>query len=172
MTVQKQHVRNMPMNRRVHCTHTTEIHAPAGKIFTLLCPVREYEWIDGWDCSLVFTGSGTNEEGCIFIEAIMGPVLAGSPVSSTWITNRYDEENRHIQFVIFVHDLAVVRYDVTLTDRGNGLTRAEMKFEITAMNDEIGRLSDEEIKARLMGIVDFLVKALKHYCETGEMLKV
>jgi hypothetical protein len=172
MDVRNKHIQNMPKNRRVYCTHATEIHAPAGKVFTLLCPVAEYEWIDGWGCNLVFTKSGTNEEGCIFTEGIMGPVLAGSPASSTWLTNRYDEENHHIEFVIFVHDKAVVRYDVTLTDRDNGLTCVEMKFEITAMNDEIGRLSDEEIRARLMGIVDFLAKALKHYCETGEMLKV
>jgi hypothetical protein len=172
MDVGKQHVQNMPNNRRVHCTHATEIHAPAGKVFKLLCPVAEYNWIEGWDCSLVFTGSGTNEEGCIFTEKIMGPVFAGSPVSSTWITNRYDEENRHIQFVIFMHDKAVIRYDVTLADGDSGLTRVEMKFEITAVNDEIGRLSDEEIRARLMVIVDFLSRALKHYCENREMLKV
>jgi hypothetical protein len=171
MDIRKQHVHKMPKNKRVYCTHTTEIHAPAGKVFTLLCPVAEYDWIDGWDCNLVFTESGANEEGCIFTEELMGPVLAGSTASTTWITNRYNEENRHIQFVIFVHDKAVVRYDVTLTDRDKGLTRAEMNFEITAMNDEIGHLSDEDIRARLMVIVEFLAKALKHYCETGEILK-
>jgi hypothetical protein len=171
MDVQKQHVRNTPKNRRIHCNHTEEIHAPAARVFALLCPVAEYDWIDGWDCSLVFTDSGTNEEGCIFTESIMGPVLAGSHVDSTWITNHYDEENRHIQFVIFVHELAAIRYDVTLTERDNGLTRVEMGFEITAVSDEIDCLSDEEIRARLMTIVAFLSKALKHYCETGEMLK-
>jgi hypothetical protein len=171
MNNREQHDEKTPANRRVYCTHASEIHAPAGKVFPLLCPVKEYDWIDGWDCRLVFTGSGTNEEGCIFTEGIMGPVLAGSPVSSTWITNRYDEENHHIQFVIFVHGMAVIRYDVALMDRDNGLTRVEMKFEITAMNDKIGRLSDEEIRARLMSVVTFLTQALKHYCETGEMLK-
>jgi hypothetical protein len=170
MDVQKQHVRNTPENRRVYCTHATQIHAPADKVFTLLCPVAEYDWIDGWDCSLVFTDSGINEEGCIFTEAIMGPVLAGSPARSTWITNRYDDENHHIQFVIFIHGLAVIRYDVTLDERDNGLTRVEMRFEITAMDATIGSLGDEEIKTRLMTIVEFLAKALKHYCETGKMM--
>jgi hypothetical protein len=170
MNIQKQHVGNMPKNRRIHYTHATEIHAPAGKVFKLLCPVAEYEWIDGWCCNLLFTRSGTNEEGCIFTEAIMGPVIAGSPARSTWITNRYDEENCHIQFIIVIHDQAVVRYDVTLTNLGSGLTRVEMKFEITAMNDGICSLSDDAIKARLMIIVEFLAKALKHYCETDEMM--
>jgi hypothetical protein len=171
MNTRELHDEKMPANRRVYCTHTEEIHAPAGKVFPLLCPVKEYDWIDNWHCRIFFTRSGTNEEGCIFTEGIMGPVLAGSAVNSTWITNCYDEEKHHIQFVIFVQDLAVVRYDVTLDDGDSGRTRVVMDFEITAMNDEIGRLSDEEIRARLMGIVAFLSKALKHYCETGEMLK-
>jgi hypothetical protein len=171
MNAKKQHVRNMPRNQRVHCTHDMAIHAPAGKVFSLLCPVAEYEWIPGWDCTLVFTRSGANEEGCIFTEKIMGPVLLGSPASSTWITNCYDEEHGHIGFVIFVHDKAVIRYDVTLTDWDNGLTHVEMEFEITPLDDELGSLSSEEVRARLMTIVEFLCSALKHYCETGEMLK-
>lgn len=163
--------RNIPVNRRVHCNHTIEIEAPAEKIFPLLCPVAEYDWIDGWDCRLVYTGSGVNEEGSIFTEEIMGPVLAGSAATSTWVTNRYDVENHRIWFVIFITDLAVVRYDVALIEKKSNLTRVEMNFEISAMDERIGGLGDEEIRTRLMTIVAFLSAALKHYCETGEMMK-
>lgn len=163
--------RNMPMNRRVHCTHALEIEAPAGKIFPLLCPVAEYDWIDGWGCRLMYTKSGANEEGCIFTEEIMGPVLAGSAATSTWVTERYDTENHRIRFVIFTKDLAVVRYDIALTEKDGGLTRVDMHFEITAMDERIGGLADEDIRERLMTVVSFLSEALRHYCETGEMLK-
>jgi hypothetical protein len=160
---------DIPMNRRVRCSHAVEIKAPAEKIFPLLCPVAEYEWIDGWDCRLVYTESGVNEEGCVFTEAITGPVLTGSAAISTWITNRYDREHHRIRFVIFTHDLAVVRYDVALMEQESGSTHVDMNFEITAMDGRIGRLDDEDIRARLMTIVVFLSEALRHYCETGEM---
>jgi hypothetical protein len=162
---------NMPMNRRVHCSHVVEIKAPAERIFSLLCPVAEYDWIDGWDCRLVYTRRGENEDGCVFTEGIMGPVLVGSPVTSIWVTNRYDTEYHRIQFVIFTNDLAVVRYDVALTGKEGGLTRVDMNFEITAVDGKIGRLGDEEIRARLMTIVAFLSESLKHYCETGKKIK-
>lgn len=171
MNIHRKHEQRAPINRRVFLTHTEEIHAPAARVFPLLCPVAEYDWIDNWECRLVFAKSGGNEEGCIFTEEMMGPVLTGSAVTSTWLTNRYDEKNRRIQFIIFVHDRAVVRYDVRLDERDSNRTTAVMNFEITAMNDTISSLSDEEIKARIMGAVAFISGALKHYCETGAMLK-
>ncbi len=159
------------INRRVFITHTVEIHAPAARIFPLLCPVAEYDWISGWDCRIGFTASGVNEEGCIFMEQIMGPVLVGSPVASTWVTTVHDERNRHIRFVIFVHDQAVVRYDVRLEEQEGSKTRLAMNFEITAVSEEFGSLDDEEIRGRIMVPVTFISGSLKHYCETGKMLK-
>lgn len=171
MNNREEYKEKTPANRRIFCTHTEEIHAPAQRVFPLLCPVAEYDWIDNWDCRIQYTRGGVNEEGCIFTEEIMGPVFAGSAVTSTWLTNRYDEENRHIEFIIFVHDQAVVRYNIKLDEQGNGLTIAVMDFEITALNDSIAGINEEEIKARIMGIVTFIAGSLKHYCETGEMLK-
>ena len=38
------------------------------KIFPLLCPVREMDWIPEWAPKLVISDSGVMEPGCIFIE--------------------------------------------------------------------------------------------------------
>ena len=46
--------------------HVAKIGAPVEKVFPLLCPVREYEWIDGWSCRLVHSESGFAEKGAIF----------------------------------------------------------------------------------------------------------
>ena len=37
------------------------------KVFPLLCPVREADWIDGWNPVLVLTQSGFAEQDCVFI---------------------------------------------------------------------------------------------------------
>ncbi len=161
------HEQKTPKSRRIFLTHTEEIHAPAGKVFPLLCPVAEYDWIENWDCRLVYSESGVNEEGCIFTEEIMGPVLTGTPTTSTWLANAYDKKNRHIRFVIFVHDQAVIRYDVRLDEQEGSRTTAVMNFEITAVGDQVGSLSDEEIRARVKGIATSISGMLKHYCETG-----
>ena len=35
-------------------------------IFPLLCPVREYEWLETWQCEMIYTKSGFTELDCIF----------------------------------------------------------------------------------------------------------
>lgn len=171
MEIHEEKKKAATINRRVFLTHTEEINAHAARIFPLLCPVAEYDWISNWDCRIGFTASGINEDGCIFMEQIMGPVLIGYPTVSTWVTTVYDKENGHIQFVIFVHDQAVVRYDVRLEEQQSSLTHVVMNFEITAVSEEFGSLDNEEIRRRIMVPVTFISGSLKHYCETGKVLQ-
>jgi len=36
------------------------------RIFPLLCPAREADWIPGWNCELIYTKTGYAEDKCIF----------------------------------------------------------------------------------------------------------
>jgi hypothetical protein len=42
------------------------IAADPQKVFPLLCPVREYEWIEPWQCRVRYSESGVAENNCIF----------------------------------------------------------------------------------------------------------
>ena len=46
-------------------SYATELHfdAPPDRVFPLLCPVREYDWIDGWECRMVYAETGVAELG-------------------------------------------------------------------------------------------------------------
>jgi hypothetical protein len=171
MNNQTGRTRNSPKGGRLCLSYQEEIDAPAEKVFPLICPVAEYDWIENWDCVMIFLKSGRNEEGCIFTEQITGPVIFGAPVPATWVTNRYDPENHHIQFVIFARDSAVIRYDFRLKRLGKAKTCAEMDFEFTAMSKEVITPDEEAIREKLLVTITFISKSLKHYCETGEMLK-
>lgn len=160
-----------PRGTRIILDYHEEIGAPSDKIFPLLCPVAEYDWIDNWSCTLIFTKSGVNEEGCIFTEKIMAPFLFGTDTPTTWITNRYDPENHIIQFIIFAPDNAVVRYTIRLTGMEQAKTGMDAHFELTALNALIPGLNEEELKSRLLGVITLITSSLKHYCETGKMLK-
>lgn len=46
--------------------HVFEVEAPRALVFPLLCPVREREWLPGWQADIVHSTSGLVEEGCIF----------------------------------------------------------------------------------------------------------
>ena len=64
----------------------------AEKIFPLLCPVREYEWIEHWSCDLLYSASGVNEKGCAFRSKYPGTD------EEIWVTSRF-EPNQCIEFV-------------------------------------------------------------------------
>jgi hypothetical protein len=81
------------------------ISAPAARVFPLLCPVREFDWIDLWSCDLIYSDSGVAEYNCIFQTDREGEG------KRTWVVNRY-EPNKAIEFVIFQHDLGVIKMDL------------------------------------------------------------
>ena len=58
-----------PSFKAKHITRSYEqtINADPSTVFDLLCPVKEAEWLDGWDYTLLHSESGLAEEGCVFL---------------------------------------------------------------------------------------------------------
>jgi hypothetical protein len=144
-------------------TCTQHLLAPPDRVFPLLCPTREYDWIEPWKCRLVHSESGFAEQDCIFVTDFPNE---GEDV---WTVSVY-RPNQEIQFVRF-NGRRVIRYHITLTDNGDGTTQAEWKQVLTGLNEEGNRLiesvTDEAYQQRILG----LERRLNHYLATGEMLK-
>jgi hypothetical protein len=137
--------------------------ATPDKVFPLLCPTREYDWIEPWKCRMVHSVSGFAELDCIFVTDFPNE---GEDV---WVVSVY-RPNEEIQFVRF-NGRRVIRYSITLTDNGDGTTEAEWRQVLTSLNDEGNRLvesvTDEAYRQRIAG----LERRLNHYLTTGKMLK-
>jgi hypothetical protein len=56
-------------------------------VFPLLCPVREYEWIEPWSCDMVFSESGLAENNAVFRTHF--PAQGGE---ETWVVCRYEKD--------------------------------------------------------------------------------
>ena len=52
--------------QRITRTYRQTINAPPEKVFPLLCPVREAEWLDGWCYNMTYSASGLVEKGAVF----------------------------------------------------------------------------------------------------------
>ena len=52
--------------KRVTRNYVQTIQAPPSVVHSLICPVKEAEWLDGWDYHLIFSHSGVAEKGCVF----------------------------------------------------------------------------------------------------------
>jgi len=137
------------------------------RIFPLLCPVREYDWIPLWRCELLYTQSGVAELGCVFRTDFgdqWGP--------ETWVVSHY----RPGEKIAFVRTgaLRTTRYEVILEgDRDDtALTHLTWRQEITGLNPEGNKLvaapGDEEFQAMMAALNEMLA----YYLATGKSLSL
>jgi hypothetical protein len=157
---------------RVIGSHKENIDRTPEGIFPLLCPVQEYKWIDGWDCEIIYSSSDGVENNCIFKEDKSGIVLFGLTIPTFWTVSDYDPINYKIQFVLMSGQIAISKIEIDIKDVGSGKSSVSWGIVITVTGEDTnGRIiKSAQDKATMYLMV--LSKALKHYCETGEMLSL
>ncbi|HVP44276.1 MAG TPA: hypothetical protein VMS96_12650 [Terriglobales bacterium] len=148
--------------RRVIREYLQTNDAAPEKLFPLLCPVREAEWVPGWEYRLIFSRSGIAELGCVFST----PNEDGS--ETTWITIEY-EPPRGVGFVWVWPGMvtARLRFDLEAAD---GKTRLRARYEYTGLsekgNAEVERYSEKWFAEKMKKFE----AALNHYLATGRMI--
>ncbi len=152
--------------KRVVHAYAHHLEAAPERAFPLLCPVREYDWIDGWSCQLVHTESGVVENGCIF-------VTEQAPEGRTvWITTRHDPAARRVEFLRVTPDSHVSRMVLAVDPEGAGGSRLEIGFEFTSLGARgdavLAMLQDGRALGERAGR---LCRSLDHYLRTGAMLR-
>ena len=111
------------------------------RVFPLLCPVREYDWIDGWTCTLIYSESGHAEHGCTFETEMPGIGRA------TWTVTEYDPEGRRIRFAVFVPEMFVETLEVELVEVEGGTTEVRWRRSYTGLNPR-GQRGDRAARGR------------------------
>ena len=143
-------------------SYRMHVQAEPERVFPLLCPVREHEWIDTWDCEMVRSDSGIAEKDCVF-----KTTFAADGPEDTWLVSRYEPPSA-IEF-IRTNALRVMRYTIEL-QRGACGTEAVWAQVVTGLNAEGDRfvqaMSDEAFTRRMAA----LERKLEHYLATGRML--
>ncbi len=136
--------------------------APPEKVFPLLCPVREYEWIERWNCDVLYSNSGIAEEGCVFTTNFNG--------RESWMITHYEPPSR-VEFCIFAEVGYVERLKITVAAEGDGSSRLRWERVYTALNqsgeEAIRRLIEPIVPNRMVEIDE----ELSHFLEHGEMLR-
>ena len=129
------------------------------EVFGLLCPVREYDWIPDWSCTMVHSVSGVAELGCIFTRER----------GETWITTRYEPPTR-IDYAIVLPGLTVRTLSFVLTTSGPRTTRAALRTTATALGQDgvrevLGWTAEDQ--RRMWRLRE---AQLNHYLSTGSLL--
>lgn len=116
---------------RVVRSYTQKLCAEPERIFPLLCPVREAEWLHGWNPLIVYSQSGFAETDCIFLTGDQG-------VESLWTIINRDEHNLVLELLKVTPWTTVAHIRIALKANERHGTDAEVTYTYTAI-DEKGR---------------------------------
>ena len=140
-------------------------HSSPDKVFPLLCPVRESEWLDGWDYKMIYSNSGLIEEGCIFSTAHHGKE------PTIWYVTKHDAKKYKVEFVRISPGEEVVKIMIDLLDNENGYTTSEITYEYTGLNETRNAWIQNKMEREFTESMIWWEKAINYYLETGKKLQ-
>jgi hypothetical protein len=151
---------------RIVRSYTQSIAAPPAVVFPLLCPVREREWLDGWDAEILSSDSGVAEEGCVFrTRPADGP-------ETIWLIVRHDRDAGVVEFARVTAGLVATRLRLALMDRGDGSTAVEVVYTFVPLSGEgaafVARAHSEEA---FQDSMRWWERSMNHFVATGGTLR-
>jgi hypothetical protein len=119
---------NITKPKRVTRTYTQQLVADPSAVFPLLCPVREADWIDGWDPISVIAQSGVAERDCVF-------VTAASPNDAVWCITRHERDNGFVETLKITPHVTACRLTIQLRPAATG-SEASITYTHTSLGPE------------------------------------
>jgi hypothetical protein len=92
---------------RVSRSYAQQLLAPPATVFPLLCPVREADWIEGWDPLAVFSRSGLAEVDCVFLTAAL-------PADAVWYITRHEPAKAQLEMLKITPQVTVCKISIEL----------------------------------------------------------
>ena len=159
-------------SKRIVSHHVEKIKASPERILSMLCPVEECKWIDGWQCEMVYSDGGAIENNCIFKEEKTSPILFDLSVPTYWVVSLYMPEEYRIQFILLMGTMATAKIDVEVQDLGGTVSSVTWTFTITSLNDEANKIIGAATEQKAKLLLTILGRSLKHYCETEKLFRL
>ena len=144
-------------------TYVQRLAAEPAAVFPLLCPVREADWIDGWDPPLVISESGVAEENCVF-------TTHAEPAGAIWIVTRHEPAAGFVEMIKVTPEVTACRLAIQLR-RAPGGCEAEITYTHTSLGprgDEFVASFTEQFYRQFM--LDWESR-LNHYLQHGTALR-
>ena len=150
--------------RRITRTYRQIINATPEKVFPLLCPVREAEWLDGWQYAMIYSESGLVEEGAVFSTPHAGEA------DTVWIVTKHDPGKREIEFARFTpaSRTCVLRLAVSANTATSSLV--DISYTYTATTPEGNAFIESLTEEAFVEAVSFWEKSMNHFLDTGKKL--
>ena len=150
--------------KRVTRNYVQTIQAPPSVVHSLICPVKEAEWLDGWDYSLIFSDSGFAEKGCVFTSRSTGEK------DTIWLITKREDATCETNFARITPDSRVAEVTVRAEDGGRQAARVHITYTITALTEAGNRFIENFTADNFAKDMKFWEATMNHYLETGKAL--
>jgi hypothetical protein len=150
--------------KRVTRTYGQTIEASPETVFPLLCPVREAEWLDGWQCTMLHSESGLVEEGAVFSTPSEGEE------DTVWIVTRHDPARRVVEFTRFTHGSRVCVLRIAVRPKDERRSLVDIAYTYTGITAAGNAFIDGFTEQSFLKAVTFWEQSMNHWLATGERL--
>jgi hypothetical protein len=150
--------------KRVTRNYVQTIQAEPSVVHSLICPVKEAEWLDGWDYKMIFSRSGFAEKGCVFTSRSAGEK------DTIWLMTKRDDTTCETGFARITPDSRVADVTVRIEDGGNHTSRVHITYTITALTEAGNKFIKNFTEENFVKDMKFWEATMNHYLKTGKAL--
>lgn len=149
--------------RRITRSYEQTIEGTLEEIFPLYCPVKEAEWCESWNPSVVYSETGVIEPDCVFI-------TCDEKVESVWIVTRHEPEIGMVEMVKHSPGIAIVKLRISMEPLIDATARATISYSCTSLSREGDRFLQSFTEKNFRTSMQAWETAINHYLKTGERL--
>ena len=149
--------------KRAAHTYIQTLKGSQERVFPLLCPVREADWIDGWDPSLVVSESGVAERDCAFI-------TGNGAEAAIWTITRHEPESGFVEMLKITPGVTVGRISIQLHPIAKGC-QAEIRYSHTSLGPAGDEFVEGFTEAFYRGFMQAWEARMNHFLEHGVALR-
>lgn len=139
-------------------------HGSLYDVFPLLDPVREEDWLDGWNYKMIHSHSGFIEKDCVFTTP------HHSNHDTVWHVTQYEPMDYSIEFLRVTPGEYVARINIDLEKIEEKKTNVHIHYQYTGLNDEANFYIENQLKDDFCENMKWREKAINHYLKTGQKL--
>ena len=152
-------------SKRLTRTYRQTISAAPETVFPLLCPVREAEWLDGWNYTMLWSQSGLVEEGAVF------STRGENEADTVWIVTRHDRATLALEFTRFTPASRVCVLRIAVEPHADGRSLVDIAYTYTGITAAGNGFLDGMTDASFLDAMTFWQRSMNHWLATGETLR-
>jgi hypothetical protein len=151
--------------KRITRHYRQTIHAAPQVVWPLLCPVREAEWLDGWQYRLIYSESGLVEEGAVFATPHPGEE------DTIWIVTRHDSARHHVDFARVTPSSRASILKIRVAPKGESESYVDVSYTYTSLSPGGDDFITDFTEEAFLKAVTFWERSMNHFLATGRKLE-